>query len=218
VTVRAVIAVRGGGQAKSRCAPTLDAEARAELVRAMLLDMIAALAASRRIDEVEVVTPTPELAQLAREAGAGAWLEPRPLGINAAFEAARARLGAAHPDAILVALPGDLPMLDAAELEPAFDRLAASSVVLVPATADGGTGAVMAHARTPFAFAFGPDSFERHWAGALRDGLQPIRLEAPSLGLDIDQPHDLAALQKRGPEGRTARFLARRLRPTEALP
>jgi 2-phospho-L-lactate guanylyltransferase len=217
VTVRAVIAVRGGAEAKSRCAPSLDADARAELVRAMLEDMIAALAASPAIDAIEVVTPTPELARVAREAGATGWLEPAPRGINAAFEAARARLAAADSQAVMVALPGDLPMLDAAELAPAFAQLGPCRVVLVPATADGGTGAVVVAAATPFAFAFGPDSFQRHWSGAERDGLHPIRLEAPSLGLDIDRPQDLAAAQRRNPAGRTARVLAERLRPTEVL-
>jgi 2-phospho-L-lactate guanylyltransferase len=217
VSVRAVIAVRGGADAKSRCAPELDADARAELVCAMLLDMIAALTGSRRIDEVEVVTPTLELVQAARKAGAAGWLEPQARGINAAFEAARARLGAADPQGVMIALPGDLPLLEAAELEPALRLLARGKVVLAPAAADGGTGAVVVHANAPFDFHFGQDSFRRHWDGAVRAGLEPIRLEAPSLGLDIDRPQDLAALQRRSPGGRSASFLARRLRPTEAL-
>jgi 2-phospho-L-lactate guanylyltransferase len=218
LTVRAIIAVRGGAEAKSRCAPGLDAAARADLVRAMLLDMIAALATSPRIDEVEVVTPTLDLAQAAQAAGAHVLLEPQAHGINAAFEAARARLREQAKDAVMVALPGDLPLLDAAELEPGLDLLAPGRAVLAPAIADGGTGAVLVHAHAPFAFAFGRDSFHRHWTGAQRAGLEPVRLEAPSLGLDIDRPQDLAALARRRPGERTARFLAGHLRPTEAFP
>jgi 2-phospho-L-lactate guanylyltransferase len=215
MTVRAVIAVRGGMGAKSRCAPFLDEESRAELVQAMLLDMVAELAASPRIDAVEVVTPTVELARAAEAAGAAIWLEPKAQGINAAFEAARIRLSV-DAEAVMVALPGDLPLLDASELEPALDLVRPEKIVLAPALADGGTGAVVLEARTPFAFHFGPDSFRRHWTAALAQGLEPIRLEAPSLGFDIDRPQDLAALDRRRPGERTARFLARRLRPTEA--
>jgi 2-phospho-L-lactate guanylyltransferase len=218
MTVRAVIAVRGGEGAKSRCVPHLDAVARGELVRAMLLDMIAALSASRRIDEVEVVTPTPELAEAARTAGAQVLFESEPRGLNAAFEAARERLRNADPEAVMAALPGDLPLLDAGELEPVLASLAPGEVALAPASADGGTGAVILRAAAPFDFRFGADSFRRHWEGALQAGLTPVRLAAPSLGLDIDRPEDLAALERRRPGERTARFLSRLLRPTEALP
>jgi 2-phospho-L-lactate guanylyltransferase len=220
VIVRAVIAVRGGEGAKTRCVPHLDAQARGELVRAMLLDMVAALGggAGGRVDEIEVVTPTPELAQAAREAGARVHLETQAHGLNAAFEAARARLRETAPGAVMVALPGDLPLLDAAELAPALAALTPKRVGLAPASADGGTGAVILHAGAPFAFHFGSDSFHRHWTGAVQAGLEPFRLEAPGLGLDIDRPEDLAALEARGGGERTARLLARLLRRTEALP
>jgi 2-phospho-L-lactate guanylyltransferase len=217
VIVRAVIAVRGGEAAKSRCAPDLDGAARGELVRAMLLDMIAALRAWGRIDEVEVVTPTPELAEAAREAGAEAVLEAEPRGLNAAFQAAQARLRVANPEAAMIALPGDLPALDPSELAPAIDGLAAGRVYLAPASADGGTGAVVVRAADGFPFRFGADSFRRHWDAAVEADLRPFRLEAPSLGLDIDRPEDLALLRRRAPGERTARFLAKLLRPTEAL-
>jgi len=218
MSIHAVIAVRGGAQAKTRCAPGLDEAGRAELVRAMMLDMIAALLAAPRIDQVEVVTPTPELAKAARGAGALAVLEPRALGINAALESARARLRAVDGAAVMAALPGDLPLLDPAELDPAFDLAGPGRAVLIPALADGGTGAVVARADAPFAFAFGADSFRRHWAAVERAGLEPVRLDAPSLGLDIDRPQDLAAVGERQAGGHTTKFLARRLKPTEALP
>jgi 2-phospho-L-lactate guanylyltransferase len=218
VIVRAVIAVRGGEGAKTRCVPHLDAQARGELVRAMLLDMVAALATGGGVDEVEVVTPTPELAAAAREAGARVLLETQAHGLNAAFETARARLRETAPGAVMVALPGDLPLLDAGELTPALEALTPRRVALAPASADGGTGAVIVHVGAPFAFHFGACSFHRHWSGAVQAGLEPFRLEAPSLGLDIDRPEDLAALDGRGCGERTARLLARLLRRTEALP
>ncbi|MDB5448537.1 MAG: hypothetical protein JWQ97_3854 [Phenylobacterium sp.] len=216
MSTHAVIAARGGETAKSRVGPALDAAARAELVAAMLCDMIEALAGSSQIGAVHVVTPTPELAEAARAAGARVLLEAEPKGINAAFDAVRAEIRAAEPEAVIAALPGDLPLIDRGEIEQALAQLAPGAAVLVPASADGGTGAVIVHAAAPFVFHFGADSFRRHCAGAVAAGLEPVVVHAPSLGLDIDRPEDLEAVSRRAAGGRTARLLEQHFSIMEA--
>jgi len=216
MTLEAVIAVRGGEDAKSRFQGALSAAERAELVSAMLADMIEALRAARAVRAVHVVTPTPALAELARAAGARVLLERQPRGINAAFDAAREEIRRGSPHAIIAALPGDLPLIDAQEIEAAAARLEPGGVVLAPASADGGTGAVILRADAPFAFRFGPDSFRRHGEAAAEAGLTPSVVCAPSLGLDIDRPEDLNALLARGRGGRTVQALARLQRLAEA--
>ncbi|HEX4179994.1 MAG TPA: hypothetical protein VHY32_04325, partial [Caulobacteraceae bacterium] len=67
---QAVIAVRGGRTAKSRCAGTLSGADRARLTAVMLEDMLAALARCEEVAQAWVVTPTPDLAALARAHGA----------------------------------------------------------------------------------------------------------------------------------------------------
>ena len=57
-----VIAVRGGANTKSRCAPVLSGVERDALTEVMLADMLAALARTRGVAAVWVVTPTPHLA------------------------------------------------------------------------------------------------------------------------------------------------------------
>jgi 2-phospho-L-lactate guanylyltransferase len=185
-----VIAVRGGPQAKSRCAPALDVADRQALVAAMLEDMLQAAAATVWLGPVIVVTPTPELADLAERRGATALVEAPPFGLNAAF-AAGLRRARAEADTPVLLLPGDLPLVRPAELEMAARAVASGALVLAASLADGGTGAIglPAGARTPLLF--GPDSFRQHLAAAqaLRLPLQVI--EGGALGLDIDRPEDL---------------------------
>jgi 2-phospho-L-lactate guanylyltransferase len=134
-------------------------------------------------------------------------LEAEACGINRAFDRVRSAIRASDPEAVIIVLPGDLPLIDAAEVETALGRLAADGAVLVPASADGGTGALIFHASAPFQFRFGTDSFRRHYEAALKAGLEPLIAPLPSLGLDIDRPEDFDRVLDRGQAGRTARFL-----------
>lgn len=216
MTVHAVIAVRGGEDAKSRCGAVLRASERQGLVSAMLADMIEVLNASQSIDLTHVVTPTSMLAEVAREAGARAILEGKPRGVNNAFETARRVIRDAGPQAVMVALPGDLPLLEGVEIERAVGLLKPGVVIVVPASADGGTGAVIIHADAQFAFSFGPNSFRRHCAGAWAAGLRPIVYLAAGLGLDVDRPEDCHQVLRHKFKGRTGELLLHCLRPQEA--
>jgi len=202
-----VIAVRGGPDAKSRLAARLDALGREALVEAMLVDMLTAAAESRLVRRAYVSTPTPSLAELAVRLGAIAMPERASGDLNAAFEAARRRIAAADPDAVVALLPGDLPRLSARELDSGLQAASLGRAVLVPALADGGTGAVIAPARLPLPLAFGPGSFEKHLAAAAILGLSVEVAPAPSLGFDLDRPSDLDAYLALGGGGRTAQAL-----------
>ena len=61
---QAIIAVRGGPDAKSRCADVLSAAGRDELTAAMLTDMLAAVSACGEVSATWVVTPTPRLDEI----------------------------------------------------------------------------------------------------------------------------------------------------------
>ena len=209
MSVHVVIAARGGPDAKSRCGRNLTSAQRGELVEAMLADMLAAMAGSALIDEICVVTPTAELGEIARLAGASVLREARPRGLNAAFTAARRAVVAADPAALFAALPGDLPLFERDEFDAVLAQAGEARAVLVPATADGGTGAVIVPAGAPFAFSFGADSFLAHRAAAVAAGLEPVIVEAASLGRDIDSPADLDDLLQRAQDRRSGRLLRR---------
>lgn len=212
MTADVVIAVRGGRSAKSRCAGVLAPGIRERLVEAMLGDMLDAAFMARGVRAVHVVTPTPSLAIFARERGAWVIAEDAATGLNGAFDLARSRIAA---ESALALLPGDLPALDAGELSAVIAAWRPGSVVLVPASADGGTGALVLPASSPLPASFGLDSFARHRAAAEACGLAVTVMDAPSLAFDVDRPADLETA-KRLP-GRTAALL-RSLVPEEAEP
>jgi len=203
-----VIAVRGGPDAKSRLSGRLGPERREALVEAMLADMLTALAGCPAVLRTYVTTPTPSLARRAARTGAVVILEQEPGDLNAAFDRARRRIAATEPDATLVLLPGDLPRLDAGELEACLEAADPGRLVLAPASADGGTGALVLRAGVPLPLAFGPGSFGRHLAEARTLGLDARVVRAPGLGFDIDRPADLDAFLALGGGGRTGELLS----------
>jgi 2-phospho-L-lactate/phosphoenolpyruvate guanylyltransferase len=206
--VDAVIAVRGGSSSKSRCAGALSPQDRAMLTQLMLEDMIDAAAKAPSVSRLWVVTPTPALAAIAGLRGARV-IDQRGRGLNAAFALALAVVSAADPDAVIALLPGDLPLVQPSELETAIRLARSSAVVLSPATADGGTGAIVLQPGARPRLAFGPDSFARHQRGAATAGLSLAVFRAPGLGRDIDRPDDFAPLLKRGGGTASATFLRR---------
>jgi 2-phospho-L-lactate/phosphoenolpyruvate guanylyltransferase len=209
--VEVVIGVRGGPHAKSRCGEVLTPDDRARLTEAMLEDMIEAVAGAPAIGRLWVVTPTPELARLAASRGAEIIHQPQDGDLNDAFALALAEIGERAPYDSVALLPGDLPLLQPADLEAAFTLSRTHAVVLAPALADGGTGAIVLRAGVQLPLFFGRDSFARHAAAADRLGLSRAVVIATSLTLDLDRPSDLHAVLTLGATTRTAAFLRTRL-------
>jgi 2-phospho-L-lactate guanylyltransferase len=202
-----VIAARGGPGAKSRLAGRLGPEQREALVEAMLADMLTALAGCPAVHRTYVTTPTPRLARVAARAGAVVILEPPGGELNTAFEGARRRIAAVDPDATVVLLPGDLPRFDPADLEACLEVADPDRLVIAPASADDGTGALVLRAGLVLRLAFGPGSLGKHLAAARRLGVAAHVVRAPSLGFDLDRPSDLDALLALPGRGRTGSLL-----------
>lgn len=200
------IAVRGGEAAKTRAGSWLDGPQRSALVLAMLRDMLEAIAVSRAAPPVIICTASAEVGRVAAEYGAEV-LADAGGGLNAVFAALRAH-GLAHdPRGAMAFLPGDLPLLSGAEVDGLFAALHEKRVVLTPAEADGGTGAVCLPPDVVFPFSFGENSFERHCGAARRLGLDVEIFRARGLMHDIDQPADFAAVLSDKPRGHTAALL-----------
>jgi 2-phospho-L-lactate guanylyltransferase len=209
-----LIAVRGGRSAKSRCCEFVAAEHRAAFVEAMLGDMLRALEGARAVGAVHVVTPTPEIAELARSFGASVFFETAAAGLNAAFQSGRRQVAARDPATPLILLPGDLPGLEARDLDAVAEACAPGRIVMVRAAQDGGTGALAFEAGVDMALAYGPQSFQRHLSLARAAGLEPLAVDAPSLAHDLDGPADLRAWLARRPHGAAAQLMARITAPT----
>lgn len=204
-----VIAVRGGPDAKSRLASLLNADERALLTELMLRDMLDAVSRAPRAAVVWVVTPTPELAQIARGLGARVVDQVEPGGLNAALRQAITEVGDAAPYDAVALMPGDLQMLEPGDLDAALALAEGHEIVLAPAE-DGGTGTLVIRAGVAFAPTFGPDSFALHQDQVHGRGLTLAVVDALSLAPDLDRPEDVRLLLRAAPQRRTAQFLAER--------
>jgi 2-phospho-L-lactate/phosphoenolpyruvate guanylyltransferase len=212
----AVLPIKTFSRAKHRLAEAVEGADRRELAEAMVGDVFAALTAVPGLAGVIAVTAEPRAAALAQEAGAEVVHDPVEAGQSAAatlgVEAALRR-GAAR--ALLV--PGDCPALDPDEVSA---LLAMREPVVIVADRHGaGTNALLLSPPDAIAPSFGPGSFARHAARGRAAGGVAVA-EVPSLGLDVDTPGDLAALQaalmiRRGGAMRT-RALLERLLPAPA--
>ena len=113
----------------------------------------------------------------------------------------------------MLLVPGDAPLLDAAELSALLAR--PEPLVIVPDRHGTGTNGLLLSPVDAFAPSFGPGSLARH--GRPRRPDRPaVRVDPlPSLVLDVDTPDDLeataAALDARGGGASATRAELRRL-------
>jgi 2-phospho-L-lactate guanylyltransferase len=203
----AILPVKRFARAKQRLGASVADPLRLELARAMVADVLLALAETDSIERMIVVTREDSLAAAARVQGALVVRDAAEdgqsaavtLGVRHALEAGMERV---------LCIPGDCPALDPADLESLLDARAGDArgdaaaggepeVVVVPDRHGRGTNGLLLTPPDAIAPSFGPGSCERHRALALAAGVS-CRLEQPaSLLLDIDTRADLAALSER---------------------
>ena len=177
--------------AKRRLAPALDEDARADLARSMLRDVLAAaagVALARRV----VVTESDAVRELARAFGA----ETLNVPLSDTNGAATAALGAATAagDAAALVLAADLPLMRAADIEALIDAARGADVVIGPDRRMRGTNALLLRPPDRIAPAFGADSLRVHQERARAAGATVALVTTRGVATDIDEPEDLLAL------------------------
>jgi len=203
----AVLPVKRLDAAHRRLEHALSPGTRRALAEAMAGDVLLALRGSGRVDEVVVVTPDPVVQAIARSHGARVVEESREAGHSHAALLGVAALGGEVDRALLV--PGDCPILDAAELDALLDRPVppGGEVVVVPDRHGTGTNALLLAPPDAIEPAFGEGSRARHERRAVEAGVACQVHEPGTLMLDVDTPDDLAALRSAlaGARGRATR-------------
>lgn len=186
-----IIPVKPFSQAKTRLAPALTPEQRAWLSRRLLLRTIEL---AHQVGEVVIISRDAGVRRLAKQAGAWALIESG-TDLNEALQQASHWVTACGGEAILI-LPGDLPLLQEADLAEMI-RMGQQTPVLViaPCHRHDGTNALLLRPPGLIPFAFGPGSFAKHLQAAYAANLEPIIYHSPSVALDLDLPGDLAAWQ-----------------------
>jgi 2-phospho-L-lactate/phosphoenolpyruvate guanylyltransferase len=201
VRTAAILPVKRFAAAKSRLGTSVEDTLRERLARAMVSDVLRALAESATIERTIVVTCEASLRVAAEQHGALILEDTAERGQSAAVALGIRRALADGAERVLC-VPGDCPTLDPAELDALLDAAAAepagsAEVVIVPDRHGTGTNGLLLAPPEAIAPSFGADSCARHRALA-RDVRVACRVERPSsLLLDIDTGADLAALRER---------------------
>jgi 2-phospho-L-lactate guanylyltransferase len=201
----AILPVKRFASAKSRLGEAVADELRGRLARAMVADVLQALAQCPAIETTIVVSNEPSLPETVRAHGALLIEDSAEQGQSAAVS-----LGVQHALADrfgrVLCVPGDCPALDPAELDALLAASPAGaadapndsgSLVIVPDRHGTGTNGLLLSPPNAISPSFGPGSCERHRKLAREAGVA-CRVEQPSsLLLDIDTGADLAALRER---------------------
>ena len=134
----AVVPVKDLAGAKARLAPLLRADERRGLFRAMLRDVLAALADTPSLDGIALITRDPEAQALARRFGAEIISEDQNSGQTEAVAHGISQL-MARGVADVMQVPGDVPLATAVEFEQVIAaHLPAPAMTIVPGARPAG--------------------------------------------------------------------------------
>lgn len=191
---------------KQRLSPLLNPEERFALAEAMLQDVATALDRCAHRNDVALVSGDLRAYRLASQHGFAIIEDPEDPGETGAIEMAMRAAIERGADFILV-LPADIPLITAAEVNEIFAAVPPEGTVLVPSASGRGTNAVLQRPPTLFPLRFGNDSFLPHLAAARSTGKAVRVLTLTGVGLDIDEPADLAELIAAPGATKAQRFL-----------
>ena len=182
-----LVPVKAFADAKLRLAVQLPPEERLRLARRMAANVVAAAAPM----PVAVACDDPLVAEWAASVGATVVWTPA-TGLNGAVQRGVAQLSADGFDVVIVA-HADLPLVR--RIGPLGSP---GTAALAPDRRMDGTNVAAIPATSGFRFSYGPGSFGRHRAEALRLGLEVEVVQRPDLAWDVDVPDDLAGLTAAG--------------------
>src|ERR1044071_6890349 len=179
-----LIPVKNLANAKQRLCAYFDQVTRTALARAMLQDVVQAVAEYRG-DDVALVTSDCFAIDLAERHGFEIIRDESKQSETDAIEMATRLLEERGIESTLV-IPGDVPLIEVADIGMIYDRAPARGSVLVPSGDKRGTNAVLRRPAGIFPLRFGNDSFTPHMVAAKATGHPCLVLEMPRIALDID--------------------------------
>lgn len=195
----ALVALRDPGEGKTRLAPALSHDQRAEVARAMARDVLDALQAAGTC-EVVVLARGDRAARFARSLGVAALRDRDPhAGLNVALTDA---LRAVGDDRTRLVVCADLPGLAAGDVATVA---AVDAEVVVAPTRGGGTGGLLLRPGVHLDPAFGARSAAAHRQRSRRAGRRTAQVSTAGFHHDVDEPADLHAAARRWPDSHTAR-------------
>jgi 2-phospho-L-lactate guanylyltransferase len=200
-----LVPVKSLANAKQRLASVLDQPTRTELAQAMLFDVLETLATWTNRPEVGIVTSDAFAIELAQRFEFEVIPDNANRSETDAIEMATKVCESRNVDSTLV-IPGDIPLINASELDQILEAAPVEGSVLVPAADGRGTNAAWRRPAGLFPLRFGNDSFKPHLTAARATQKQCVVLSLPGIALDIDSPSDLRQLAEASGETRAQRL------------
>jgi len=194
----ALIPIKGFDRGKSRLSEVLAPPERAELARDLFEHVVHVLQASSAIDEIAVVSDSPEAREHAKRLGVAALSDADDSrGLADVVDDALRTLARRGATSVMICM-SDLPDLTVEDIASVARQLEESEVVLVPDLLQQGTNVVAMRPPTSLPSCLGhEDSLERHRARARELGLSVSIQLSSGIGFDVDGPGDLERLRRR---------------------
>jgi 2-phospho-L-lactate/phosphoenolpyruvate guanylyltransferase len=200
-----LVPVKSLAHAKQRLASLLDQPTRTKLAQAMLFDVLETLHTWTNRPDISIVTSDPFALELARRFEFHIIPDDTNRSETDAIEMATRFCESRGIDSTLV-IPGDIPLIQADELERILEAAPGQGSVLVPAADGRGTNAVWRRPAGLFPLRFGNDSFKPHLTAARATQKPCVVLSLPGIALDVDNPSDLRQLADAPGEARAQRL------------
>lgn len=194
--VQALLPLKDLVSAKSRLSGVLSPSERRALAQAMVEDVLGTLTSHPQITRVTLVSDDPGADLLACKYGID-FLDERTLnrrGLNPVLEKSCDVLGTNADDLTLI-LHGDIPLLAHSDIDAALGRREHTAGLIVGCDLlSQGTNLLLFDSSSRPEFNFGPGSCDKHVESARIRGVPVTILSTNGIGLDIDEPADLAQL------------------------
>jgi 2-phospho-L-lactate guanylyltransferase len=191
VRTAAILPVKSFGAAKQRLGSLLGSGSRHALAQAMFQDVLASLRRVEGIERIVIVASEPSVEFAAEDHIVV--LEDEVSDGQSTAAAAGIRWAVTGGFERVLLVPGDTPLLSAAEID-ALLANAPEEVVIVPDRHGTGTNGLLLRPPTAIEPSFGPDSLKRHVAAAETAGVAHRVERVPSLVFDVDTSDDLAVV------------------------
>jgi 2-phospho-L-lactate guanylyltransferase len=203
-----IIPVKLTGSAKQRLTPALSAALRRKLALAMLEDVLEAVAGVGGLGGAILVTVDPQAQVLARRYDMATLANGAHDGHTGAVNAGARHL-IANGHGTMLTLPGDLPLITAAEIAALISAHGpAPSFTIAPAHDELGSNGIIMSPPQAVPLRFGEDSFFPHLAAARAQGIEPCVVRLPGFAFDVDNPRDLHHFAQLGMQTRAGRLIA----------
>jgi 2-phospho-L-lactate guanylyltransferase len=194
----ALIPIKGFDRGKSRLSEVLAPPERAELARDLFEHVVHVLQASPAIDEIAVVSDSPEAREHAERLGVTALSDADDSrGLADVVDDALQSLARRGATSVMICM-SDLPDLTVQDIASVARQLEESEVVLVPDLLQQGTNVIAMRPATSLPSCLGhEDSLQRHSERARELGLSVSIQLSSGIGFDVDRPGDLERLRRR---------------------